>query len=102
MLDHVPAPKLEGPAEAEVTLVGWGSTWGVISEAVERLNQEGISANHLQINLLIPFHVKEVTDILGKSKRIVIVENNFSGQFARHLRAETGIVAHGPHPQVRR
>ena len=95
VLDHVPAPKLEGPAGAEVTLVGWGSTWGVIVEAVERLNQEGVSANHIQINLLIPFHVKEVTDILSKSKRIVIVENNFSGQFARHLRAETGLVATG-------
>jgi 2-oxoglutarate/2-oxoacid ferredoxin oxidoreductase subunit alpha len=95
VLDHVPAPKLEGPAEAEVTLVGWGSTWGVLVEAVERLNQEGISANHLQINLLVPFHVKEVTDILSRSKKVVIVENNFSGQFARHLRAETGLVAQG-------
>jgi 2-oxoglutarate/2-oxoacid ferredoxin oxidoreductase subunit alpha len=95
VLDHVPAPKLEGPAEADVTLVGWGSTWGVISEAVEQLNQEGISANHLQIKLLVPFNVKEVTDILGRSKKIVIIENNFSGQFARHLRAETGLVANG-------
>jgi 2-oxoglutarate ferredoxin oxidoreductase subunit alpha len=95
VLDHVPAPKLEGRADAEVTLVGWGSTWGVITEAVERLNQEGISVNHLPITLLIPFHVKEVTDILGKSKKIIIVENNFSGQFARHLRAETGVVAQG-------
>jgi 2-oxoglutarate ferredoxin oxidoreductase subunit alpha len=95
VLDHVPAPKLEGPVEAEVTLVGWGSTWGVISEAVERLNQAGISANHLQLKLLVPFHTKEVSDILSRSKRTVIVENNFSGQFARHLRAETGFVAHG-------
>ena len=95
VLDHVPAPKLEGPAEADVTLVGWGSTWGVISEAVERLNQAGISANHLQVKLLVPFNVKEVTHILGRSKRFVIIENNFSGQFARHLRAETGLVANG-------
>jgi 2-oxoglutarate ferredoxin oxidoreductase subunit alpha len=95
VLDQVPAPKLEGPANAEVTLVGWGSTWGVISEAVEHLNQAGISANHLQLKLLVPFHTKEVSDILGKSKKIVIVENNFSGQFARHLRAETGFVAQG-------
>ena len=95
VLDHVPAPKLEGRAQAEVTLVGWGSTWGVISEAVERLNHEGISANHLPITLLIPFHVKEVTDILSRSKKVIIVENNFSGQFARHLRAETGLVAQG-------
>jgi 2-oxoglutarate ferredoxin oxidoreductase subunit alpha len=95
VLDHVPAPTLEGPAEAEVTLVGWGSTWGVISEAVERLNQEGLAANHLQIKLLVPFHAKEVTDILNRSKKFLIIENNFSGQFARHLRAETGLVATG-------
>ncbi|OFW28101.1 MAG: hypothetical protein A3H97_14395 [Acidobacteria bacterium RIFCSPLOWO2_02_FULL_65_29] len=95
VLDHVPAPTLEGAVGAELTLVGWGSTWGVLVEAVERLNQEGISANHLQINLLVPFHVKAVTDILSRSKNIVIVENNFSGQFARHLRAETGLVARG-------
>ena len=95
VLDHVPAPKLEGRADAEVTLVGWGSTWGVLSEAVEHLNQAGISANHLQIKMLIPFHVTEVAEILGKSKSIVIVENNSSGQFARHLRAETGLVADG-------
>jgi 2-oxoglutarate ferredoxin oxidoreductase subunit alpha len=79
-----------------VALVGWGSTWGVLSEAIERMNQGGgTSANLLQINLLIPFHSQQVTDILSKSKKIIIVENNQSGQFARHLRAETGIVAHG-------
>ena len=95
VLDHLPAPQLAGPADAGVTLVGWGSTWGVISEAVERLNAEGISANHLQIKFLIPLHTQEIGAILGKSRRIIIVENNCSGQFARHLRAETGIVAQG-------
>jgi len=93
VLDHLPAPKLEGPADAEVTLVGWGSTWGVLKEAVERLNQEGITTNHLQIKFLVPFHDKAVSDILGRNRRIIIVENNQSGQFARHLRAETGIKA---------
>ena len=95
LLDHLPAPKLEGPAKAEVTLVGWGSTWGVIAEAVERLNQQGISTNHLQFKFLVPLHGEVATEVLGKSKRIIVVENNQSGQFARHLRAETGITAHG-------
>jgi 2-oxoglutarate ferredoxin oxidoreductase subunit alpha len=95
VLEHLPAPKLEGPVDAEVTLVGWGSTWGVLTEAVERLNREGISTSHLQIKFLVPFHVTEVSAILGKSRRVIIVENNQSGQFARHLRAETGISAHG-------
>jgi len=95
VLEHLPGPKLEGPLDAEVTLVGWGSTWGVLTEAVEQLNREGISTSHLQIKFLVPFHVTEVSAILGKSRRVIVVENNQSGQFARHLRAETGIVAQG-------
>ena len=86
-------PKLAGPAGAEVTLVGWGSTWGVIHEAIERLAERGITANHLQIKYLVPFHGDEIAEILGHSKRVVVLENNISGQFARHLRAETGVQA---------
>jgi len=93
VLDYVPAPELVGPAEAEVTLVGWGSTWGVLTEAAARLNAAGISTNHLQIKCLVPFQAREVSRLLGTSRRIIIVENSQSGQFARHLRAETGIAA---------
>jgi 2-oxoglutarate ferredoxin oxidoreductase subunit alpha len=95
VVDQLPPPLFTGPADAEVTLVGWGSTWGVLTEAVERLNRAGISTNHLQIRYLLPFQVKEVQKILGHSRRIIVVENNQSGQFARHLRAETGIAANG-------
>ena len=95
VLEHLPAPTLEGPVDAEVTLVGWGSTWGVLTEAVEHLNRDGIAANHLQVKFLVPFHASEVGAFLGKSRRVIVVENNQSGQFARHLRAETGIAAHG-------
>jgi len=86
-------PVLEGPADADVTLVGWGSTWGVIHEAIEGLAEEGITANHLHIKYLHPFHADEVTDILSESQRIIVVENNSSGQFTRFLRAETGVKA---------
>jgi 2-oxoglutarate/2-oxoacid ferredoxin oxidoreductase subunit alpha len=94
VLNHIPAPKLEGPADAKVTLVGWGSTWGVLVDAVEQLRKEGISTNHLHFKFLVPFHAQVAKDVLGKSKKVVIVENNQSGQFARHLLAETGITAH--------
>ncbi len=94
VLDRLPAPKLEGPADATVTLVGWGSTWGVITEAVARLNEEGIAVNHLPIKFLVPFHSEAVKGLLSRSKKIVVVENSQAGQFARHLRAETGITAH--------
>jgi 2-oxoglutarate ferredoxin oxidoreductase subunit alpha len=93
VLEHCPAPRLEGPADALVTLVGWGSTWGVLTEAVERLNAEGVTANHLHVKFIMPFHAREVRDLLGRSRRMVVVEHNQSGQFARLLRAETGISA---------
>ena len=95
LLDHLPALKLEGPAKAEVTLVGWGSTWGVITEAVERLNQERHIDQSPAVQVPRTLTRREVArQVLGQSKRIIVVENNQSGQFARHLRAETGITAH--------
>ncbi len=90
LLKELAPPQLEGPAEADVTLIGWGSTRGVIREAVALLAEEGIRANHLQIKYLHPFHSQEVREILRRSKRTICVECNYTGQFARHLRAETG------------
>jgi 2-oxoglutarate ferredoxin oxidoreductase subunit alpha len=95
VLGDLPPPELTGPAEAEVTLVGWGSTWGVITEAAERLTAQGLPTNHLHVRTLLPFHTREVTRLLGQSRRFVVVENSQSGQFARHLRAETGLAANG-------
>jgi 2-oxoglutarate ferredoxin oxidoreductase subunit alpha len=96
VLSHIAPPKLVGPENAAVTLVGWGSTEGVIREAVEKLaGEEGIVANQLAIKWIVPFHVQEVTRILSRAKKIIIVENNYSGQFARYLRSETGLAAHG-------
>jgi 2-oxoglutarate ferredoxin oxidoreductase subunit alpha len=94
-VERLPAPSLTGPADAEVTLVGWGSTWGVLTEAAERLNRAGVAANHLHVKTLLPFHGRETARLLGRSRRVVVVENNQSGQFARHLRAETGLTANG-------
>jgi len=91
----VPAPKLAGPADAQVTLIGWGSTDGVIDEARELLADQGISANQLQIRWLVPLHGDAIVEILKNSKHTIIVENNFSGQFARYLRSETSFVANG-------
>jgi len=96
VLSEIAPPKLIGPESAQVTLVGWGSTEGVIREAVEKLAaEEGIVANQLQTKWIVPFHADEVGRILSSSKHVIIVENNYSGQFSRYLRSETGFTAHG-------
>jgi 2-oxoglutarate ferredoxin oxidoreductase subunit alpha len=91
----IPPPELKGPPEADVTLIGWGSTDGVIREAIELLGKQGIIANQLQIRWLVPLHGEAIVEILGKAKHTIIVENNFSGQFARYLRSETSFVPKG-------
>jgi 2-oxoglutarate/2-oxoacid ferredoxin oxidoreductase subunit alpha len=91
----VPPPELVGPRDADVTLVGWGSTKGVIEEACAILNEQGISANQLQIRWLVPLHGEAILEILGSSRHTIIVENNYSGQFARYLRSETSFVPNG-------
>jgi len=88
-------PELWGPRDAEVTLIGWGSTKGVIEEACQILNEEGISANQLQIRWLVPLHGDAILEVLKYSRHTIIVENNYSGQFARYLRSETSFVANG-------
>ena len=91
----VPPPRLQGPQDADVTLIGWGSTQGVIEEARALLAEQGITANHLQIRWLVPLHGEAIVDQLRNAKHTIIVENNYSGQFARYLRSETSFVADG-------
>ena len=91
----VPPPALMGPRDAEITLIGWGSTKGVIEEACEILTEQGVSANQLQIRWLVPLHGEAILEILKDSRHTFIVENNYSGQFARYLRSETSYVPNG-------
>jgi 2-oxoglutarate ferredoxin oxidoreductase subunit alpha len=91
----VPPPALLGPRDADVTLIGWGSTKGVIEESCEILREQGISANQLQIRWIVPLHGEAILDILKGSRHTIIVENNYSGQFARFLRSETSYVPNG-------
>ena len=95
LVDRIAPPALEGPADADVTLIGWGSTCGVIKEAAEMLTAQGVTTNQLPIRWIVPFHADAVIDIVNGAKRTIIVENNFSGQFHRYLRSETGLSIDG-------
>jgi 2-oxoglutarate ferredoxin oxidoreductase subunit alpha len=80
-----------GPPDADITVVGWGSTKGAVLDAMDRLAEEGVKVNFLQIRLMRPFPVAGVTAALRRAKRTVLVENNYSGQLGQHERAETGV-----------
>src|ERR1700736_4187833 len=96
VLARIAPPELFGTPDADVTLVGWGSTEGVIREAMEKLAaEEHIVANNLQIKWLVPLHAEQILATLSSAKKVIIVENNYSGQFARYLRSETSYVPDG-------
>jgi 2-oxoglutarate ferredoxin oxidoreductase subunit alpha len=44
---------------------------------------------------MVPLHCQAIMAIASKCRKVIVVENNYSGQFARYLRSETGIVANG-------
>jgi 2-oxoglutarate ferredoxin oxidoreductase subunit alpha len=83
---HVNA-KHEDP---DVLLVGFNSTRGTIEEAMERLELEGIKANHAQIRLIHPFPTKEVLPLVKAAKKVIVVEYNATGQLASILKMNVG------------
>jgi 2-oxoglutarate ferredoxin oxidoreductase subunit alpha len=87
---EIGTPQRYGPKRAETTLIGWGSTYGVIHEAVDILRKEGASVNMLHLNELWPFPAKAVADAVSKARNSYAIENNATGQFARLIKAETG------------
>ncbi len=88
---EVPEPRWEGPADAPLTFVAWGSTVGAIRDAMVVLAAQGKSTNLLAFPAVHPLSESAVRAAFQRTKKTLLVEGNFSGQFGRHLRAETGL-----------
>jgi 2-oxoglutarate ferredoxin oxidoreductase subunit alpha len=84
-------PAWEGPAGAPLTFVTWGSTIGPVRDAMGNLAAQGKTTNLLHFPTVFPLDPVRVAAELGKAKRMLLVEANFTGQFGRLLRTETGV-----------
>ena len=83
---EIPPTTVNGPAAGDLLVVGWGSTYGTITAAVEEIQQSGkaVASVHLRhLNPLPP----DLGQILRQYERILVPEIN-SGQLVRILRAE--------------
>lgn len=76
--------------DADVLVVGFNSTRGAIDEALERLNDQGMKVNHAQVRLIHPFPVEEMQVLMDKAKKVVVVENNYTGQLANIMKMNVG------------
>jgi 2-oxoglutarate ferredoxin oxidoreductase subunit alpha len=84
-------PQVDGPENAELTLLGWGSTYGPIHEARLILESEGLSVSHVHYFDIWPLPVERTQQLLGNGRRVVDIENNYTAQLAKIIRMETGI-----------
>ena len=72
-------PVLCGAEEAEVVLIGFGSTKGAIAEAVDILNSQGVKAQGVHLPQVYPLP-RSLEMLMKKPARTYIVEANYSGQ----------------------
>ncbi len=83
---EVPDIEVAGDPDAEILVVGWGSTWGSITSAMGRVRSNGHKVAHAHLSHLNPFP-KNLGEILEGRTHILVPEMNL-GQLSLMLRAE--------------
>ena len=73
--DDIPPLEVYGPRAGDLLILGWGSTYGAIRSAVERLQAEGWSVAHAHLRHLNPFPAN-TDDVLRSYRRVLIPEVN--------------------------
>jgi len=84
--DIPPLPVDDPSGEAELLVLGWGSTWGAIQAGARRLRADGVNVAHAHLMHLNPFPAN-LGEVLAKYPKVLIPEMNL-GQLSRLVRAE--------------
>ncbi len=84
--DDIPDVTVEGDEDADVLVLGWGSTYGSIEAARRRVNARGEKVAHVHLRHLNPFP-KNLGDVLRRYGHVLVPEMNL-GQLSRLVRAE--------------
>ncbi len=84
--NFIPELKVEGNEDAELLVVGWGSTHGHLMTAVNAMNKKGKKVALAHFNYINPLP-KNTVEVIKRFKKVVVCELN-SGQFATYLRSK--------------
>jgi len=82
-----------GRADAKIGILGWGSTYGAIREARYLAEERGIHVRHMHPHTLSPMPHRQISNFLVRLEHVIIVEENYTGQFAHHIKAHFGVKA---------
>lgn len=91
--NDLPPLELMGANTGDVLIIGWGGTYGTIRTVVEKLQEKGHAISAAHCRYLNPLH-KEIGEIIGNFKHIVVVELN-KGQLCQLLRSRFLVDAKG-------
>lgn len=84
--NDIPLQTIDGASDADLLVVSWGGTEGVVNTAVKALQEKGKSIAHTHFNYIMPLP-KNTREILEGHKQIVVCELN-EGQFVNYLRGK--------------
>lgn len=83
-----PVPAHEyGDRDAEIGVITWGSTWGAVVEAIDRLAAQGVRIHALAPRQLWPLPDSQIEPFLASKRVVLVPEVNYTGQFAELLTA---------------
>jgi len=80
-------PDFVGHEDYKYLVIGWGSTYHILREALKRINNHDIGFLHFK--QIYPVH-RNIEDYLKKAEKTIIVENNATSQFAKLIKQYTG------------
>lgn len=76
--------------KVDVAIIGWGSTFGEILEAMIIVREEGIRCAAMKVVLLSPLPLSPINALLADARQVLVPELNYEGQFANMLTGATG------------
>src|SRR4051794_16645511 len=82
----IPLLEVEGDLDAEILVLGWGSTWGPIQEATRTARSSGRKVAHAHLMHMNPFPAN-LGEVLQRYPKVLVPEMNM-GQLSKLVRAE--------------
>ncbi len=81
-------PELFGKEDYKILVIGWGSTYNIVKEAIIRLGRDYVSFLHFK--QVYPLYDK-TKDFISRAAKVILIENNATSQFGGLIKLHTGV-----------
>lgn len=88
---NLPEPVLYGEENADISVVGWGSTKSTMLDVIVEMAEQGIKVNYLHYEYLWPLKTERFKQLMQTGKPVHLLEGNYHGQLGVMLEGETGL-----------